>query len=319
MDVNNKTLPNDGHNSFAQQILSEKETESDILRAVKNETQALNISHRHLTVLPSCIAKMTCIKRLLLNNNDILMPPTEIVNLHTLEELTLDHNQLTVLPSGLGGLSNLRYLSLSHNKLSYLPPDIGDLKKLAQLWLVGCELAAMPSEIGLLSSLQMLGARDNLISELPNEISQCLKLKWLNLAGNWLQDLPSHFERLQNLIYLDISENRVVEIPPCLTKLHRLSTLLLRKNFISSLPDDLLLGFSSLIKFDLRENKMTVRPSHWKVNIDFHSVLVSVCYLLRFGSDCLVCKGLHLYSCTAFTSSLIWVCMRVKIDPVLCM
>lgn len=91
------------------EAMSLEELETFVEEVVKRQSEIVNLSHRGLTILTRCVEKMTCARHLTLNDNQLLMPPSELSSLTRLEELVLDNNRLTMLPQGIGSLCNLRY------------------------------------------------------------------------------------------------------------------------------------------------------------------------------------------------------------------
>ncbi|KAI4889928.1 hypothetical protein NFI96_025504 [Prochilodus magdalenae] len=260
---------------------------------VIKQHESLNISHRGLVVLPARISKITCLKRLLVNDNYLILPPDEkslqILQLERLEELILDGNQLTMLPSAMGALKHLTYLGVSRNpSLLVLPEALGELGELRELWAVECSLISIPQSIGKLTKLRKLGLNNNSITTLPPQLGNLKSLQWLNLADNRLHDIPEDFTHFQSLVFISLNKNRFEHIPKALTgwsclhnmhtdfvwapvmmqEIQSLQVLLMAFNSITSLEDDLILGFSRLIKLDLRQNPLKERPHHWK-GLDF--------------------------------------------------
>ena len=88
------------------------ELERYVEDAVRRSAKVLNLSHRELTIVTTNLAKLTGVHCLTLNDNRLLMPPSELTALVHLQELVLDNNQLTMLPQGIGNLHRLRYREL---------------------------------------------------------------------------------------------------------------------------------------------------------------------------------------------------------------
>ncbi|XP_050395755.2 leucine-rich repeat-containing protein 40 [Patella vulgata] len=235
-----------------------------IIQAAIRGDEIVNLSHRGLTIVSDSLKKLKHAKTLCLNDNKLLMPPTELGAMVQLEELVLDNNQLTVFPPGVGKLQHLSYLSVCYNPLGMLPKDIGQVTTLSQLWLVECQLMNIPEELGNLQNLEKLSLRCNNISCFPKEFYKLTKLRWLCFAENYFQDLPEQFENLISLSYLNMNHNRFEDIPKCLGELPKLISLNMKGNYIQQVSDDILLSLSNLTKFDLRDNQIVVKPAHWK-------------------------------------------------------
>jgi Leucine-rich repeat (LRR) protein len=65
--------------------------ENIIQEAIASKSQVINLSHRNITVLSNNVTQLIHVNRLLLNDNQILMPPTEITDLIQLQELVLNN------------------------------------------------------------------------------------------------------------------------------------------------------------------------------------------------------------------------------------
>lgn len=121
----------------------------------------LNISNNRLTYLPSSLSKLTSLKALIANNNQIsvLDPPTLPSQLNT---LILSHNHLEhiTLTKHLRGLEKL---SLSHNKIHSIE-HLEDLHNLRELRLNNNSLVSLPS---LPPFVETLDVGNNPIKSLP--------------------------------------------------------------------------------------------------------------------------------------------------------
>ena len=117
--------------------------------------------------------------------------PAEIGRLTSLRELWLNSNQLTSLPVEIGQLTSLERLYLKCNELTSLPAEIGQLTSLEVLYLKCNELTSLPAEIGQLTSLEVLNLEGNELTSLPAEIGQLTSLLQLDLRGNQLTSVPA--------------------------------------------------------------------------------------------------------------------------------
>jgi internalin A len=125
--------------------------------------------------------------------------PSEIFEMHWLEELNLSYNELSHIPSEIAELKNLRVLIIWGNKLTSLPESIGNLSKLTTLDVSYNKLTALPEAIGNLSQLTELNVSSNKLTALPEAIVN-LPLKnneskysfeWgLQVKGNPLESPP---------------------------------------------------------------------------------------------------------------------------------
>ena len=143
----------------------------------------------------------------------------EVGKLTSLRELRLDGNQLTSLPSAVGELRNLEVLNLAHNSLRTIPAVIASLTKLQTLNLSGNPLTEIPAWLTELSHLQGLDLSQCRCSELPAELGQLRALKLLNVGHNRLAVLPPEIGELTNLRSLDLEGNQLATLPPELGRL----------------------------------------------------------------------------------------------------
>jgi len=97
------------------------------------ELTALSVSGSYgsartgITTIPPEIKRLSKLKTLVLNKNQIDSLPKELFDLPDLEQLYLEQNEIGILPADIGRLKKLRKLGLSDNNLTALPPQIGDL------------------------------------------------------------------------------------------------------------------------------------------------------------------------------------------------
>jgi len=52
-----------------------------VLECINQQQESLNLSHRGLVVLPRGVSKLVTLKKLFLNNNQLILPPDEVRNL----------------------------------------------------------------------------------------------------------------------------------------------------------------------------------------------------------------------------------------------
>jgi len=85
--------------------------------------------------------------------------PAALGRLTALKTLCLNSNQLTSVPAALGGLTALSMLWLHGNKLTSVPAALGGLTALKMLWLDGNQLTSMPAEWEKGGTLEQSGCR----------------------------------------------------------------------------------------------------------------------------------------------------------------
>jgi internalin A len=116
---------------------------------------------------------------------------TNTGKLTKLKALGLNENNLRTLPNELGQLTSLTMLDLRYNKLAELPATIKHLVHLNKLFLRYNRLEQLPEEIGCLVSLEMLSVRNNQLHKLPRKLSMATNLKILDISTNHLSKFRS--------------------------------------------------------------------------------------------------------------------------------
>ena len=184
-----------------------------IRRNLKNHSSCYNLSHLGLTLLPEEFKNILWVKSLLLNHNQLIVPPSEIsLFAETLTELILAENNLTVFPSELGKLKSLKILDVSHNCIAVLPNEIGCLSSLQQLWANHCSLFMLPENVGNLKCLSHLGIKNNELKTLPKEMVGLKNLQWLNCESNNLESLRN-IQICNKILFVDLSFNKLGQVP----------------------------------------------------------------------------------------------------------
>ena len=173
----------------------------------------LDLEHNQLTSVPAEIGQLASLTRLNLEDNQLTSVPAEIGQLTSLRELYLNRNQLTSVPADIGQLMSLEVLSLNDNKLTSVPAEIGQLTLLDELDLGGNQLTSVPAEIWHLTTLTRLDLSNNQLMSLPAEIGQLTSLEALNLRGNQLTSLPAEIGQLTSLRVLYLSANQLTSVP----------------------------------------------------------------------------------------------------------
>ena len=197
----------------------------------------LDLAGFYLTgAVPAELGRMSALRHLDLNYNQLTSVPAEIGQLTSLVTSWLNGNLLTSLPTEIGQLTSLKDLSLYGNRLTSVPADIGQLTSLIALDLEGNQLTSVPAEIGQLASLENLYLTDNKLTSVPAEIGQLTSLKELCLHLNKLTRVPAEIGQLTSLKELWLSENKLTSLPAEMGQLTSLTYLNLRDNQLTSVP-----------------------------------------------------------------------------------
>uniref|UniRef100_A0A1Y1MDJ9 Gelsolin-like domain-containing protein n=1 Tax=Photinus pyralis TaxID=7054 RepID=A0A1Y1MDJ9_PHOPY len=138
VDLSQNSLPKIPDSLYALANLkrlncSENEiTELSAALELWQKLETLNLSYNKLKSLPSSVCKLSNLRRLYVNANELDFEgiPSGIGKLSRLEIFSASHNQLEMIPEGLCRCGSLRKLNLSSNRLITLPDAIhlvGDL------------------------------------------------------------------------------------------------------------------------------------------------------------------------------------------------
>ncbi|KAG7462745.1 hypothetical protein MATL_G00188020 [Megalops atlanticus] len=97
--------------------------------------------------------------------------PESILKISKIKNLYLEGNEISILPDALfSSLSNLVWLDLRNNQITMLPPEIGQHRFLKTLLLEGNPISELPLELGNLISLKALSLRRCPIMFPPQEV-----------------------------------------------------------------------------------------------------------------------------------------------------
>lgn len=170
------------------------------------ELTALSISGSYgsartsITAIPRDISRLSKLKILILNKNQLEVLPKEVFDLPDLEQLYLEQNDIAILPKEIRQLKKLRKLSLSNNRLTGLPPEVGDLTLLETLDLYGNQLKSLPLELGKLGQLTRLSVGQNPITNIPLEILKQPSAAILNYCRSVLEERVTRLYEAKLLI-----------------------------------------------------------------------------------------------------------------------
>ncbi|KAF6164883.1 hypothetical protein GIB67_017086 [Kingdonia uniflora] len=224
-----------------------------------NEMQLKAIPDELWTFAPS-------IRTLDLRKNAICEIPTKIGSLSSIKRLFLNENDLMdecICWEGVTSLKSLALLFLSQNYLTVLPSSLGALTSLKQLEIANNKLTGLPAEIGHLTQLETLKANNNRIASLPLSIGNCKSLYEINLSSNLLVDLPDTLGNLKKLTTFHLRNNGLKSLPSTLFKMcSELSTLDLHGTEITN---DLLRTFEGWEDFDERRRSRVQKQLEFKI------------------------------------------------------
>ncbi|XP_002731612.1 uncharacterized protein LOC100370194 [Saccoglossus kowalevskii] len=186
-------------------------TELEILDMSPQRESCLNF---RLMEVPREIRKLSNLRVLCLDTNDLTDIPTEVCFLRNLERLSISNNLLTSLPSEFTQLQKLKSLHMANNYFDTIPLEVCNLEGLEFLDASDNKIRSIPEEIGFLTQLVTLGLLYNFLERLPDGMCKCVRLRSLWLGKNKLQSLPRNFGRLRELDWTDYQNSSNLEGNP---------------------------------------------------------------------------------------------------------
>lgn len=150
----------------------------------------------HLPCVPPSIARLSQLRVLMLDTNELTIIPPEVGSLPSLERISLSNNYLTSLPVQFGKLVNLTSLHAANNEFEMMPSAVCQLTNLTFLDFSDNALVSVPSNIGVLGKLESLMLYSNKITRIPDSIANLKQLRCLWLGRNNIRKLPRGVEGL---------------------------------------------------------------------------------------------------------------------------
>ncbi|XP_036307731.1 protein flightless-1 homolog isoform X5 [Pipistrellus kuhlii] len=123
----------------------------------------LNLSSNQIAELSLCIDQWVHVETLNLSRNQLTSLPSAICKLTKLKKLYLNSNNLDFdgLPSGIGKLASLEEFMAANNNLELIPESLCRCTKLRKLVLNKNRLVTLPEAIHFLPEIQVLDVREN--------------------------------------------------------------------------------------------------------------------------------------------------------------
>lgn len=238
------------------------------------------------------ISKLTQVKKLSLENNDLMKFP-KTKRLKGLEIIELNGNAFEKIPiNKIRKNKRLKELAMGENPLKIGKAKYQKLAFLKSFKANKCGLTSIHSSFYLMSGLDEIQLQENKLSHLPDGISNLKSLTKFSCYQNQLEDLPIDFFQLSRLKVADIYYNKLEVIPPKIENLDSLEILYLSYNKIYSLPEELG-NLTTLKELYLHHNRLSVLPESLKNLDSLRVVRVNDNYLLEFPSQLLGLKALE--------------------------
>jgi hypothetical protein len=158
---------------------------SDVARMSGGRIDGLSMQYLGLDTLPPVLGRLSALRHLGLDRNELPALPREIGQLTSLVSLQLDNNRLASLPPEIGHLDSLQWLILFSNLLTAVPPTIGRLSSLRYLRLEDNRLAELPEEIGrlTLAPVEGLDVRNNRLCHPSDSVATWVN--WYSVDPGW--------------------------------------------------------------------------------------------------------------------------------------
>ncbi len=177
--------------------------------------EILELRGNSIAELPPTVGRLTALKRLMLEMNELKSLPVELFSLSAnLTNLYLSQNRLTSVPPEISRLAALRDIWLRGNALGTLPDSFCDLASLDDgPYLMDCGLTALPACFGRLAGVRYLQVADNQLTTLPDSIQHMPMLRFLELRNNRLETLPAWLNASSRVTSINAIDNNIISLP----------------------------------------------------------------------------------------------------------
>ena len=293
-----ETLDRDeaGHDDDADEVLDLSAlgmTEYSIDLDEPGRVTVLNLAQNKLVVMPK-VAKLQCLRTLILDDNLFADMPETIFKLPTLLRLSVQRCRLTWLPEILFAYSGLEELRLEGNEMGSLPCDLvrmtslqvltlGDnpfrdplmsitregmtytmaylrffynAREFGLLDLKEMDFLEMPFESDVRTVKEIILHR-NRFQVAPDLLHQARMLTSLDFSENFLEKIPSSiWQEVTNLVTLRLSKNRLPALARTIGELRKLENLYCDENILEDLPNTIS-SLQNLKICDLTHNRLS--------------------------------------------------------------
>lgn len=212
----------------------------DKIANLKN-LKRLYLGNNDLSEFPTVVLQLTNLEHLHLHyNRKIASIPNEINKLTHLKQLFVQGNQLTTLPTTIGDLKELYDLEAHENQITSVPKEIGNCTKLYRLLLDKNKLTEIPDMFATLSELRGVRFENNDLKQLPPSMANLSGISG-NFGGNSNLDLKQACEIISQMkgknlrisFYQQKGINGDLTLPAEIAKCSNISDLDLRGNKIN--------------------------------------------------------------------------------------
>ncbi|XP_043940463.1 volume-regulated anion channel subunit LRRC8C-like [Protopterus annectens] len=189
---------------FSLNSLQEVDLKENNIRSVEeilsfqncSKLNCLKLWYNNIVFIPEHIKKLKSLESLYLNNNKIMVLPSELFLCTKLTNLDLSHNEIRVIPREIGVLQNLQYFAVSNNSIEGLPDNLFFCTNLKILKATNNRLTILSPKIANLKMLTRLELAGNKFEALPLEIGQCSCLRRCDfiIEDTLFTMLPMHIQ-----------------------------------------------------------------------------------------------------------------------------
>lgn len=174
--------------------------------------QVLDLSNNQLDVLPTSIADLRSLQKLILGNNWFTSLSLQSIPAQNLIELDLSRNSLgkSFTAENLQKFQRLRVLNLSFNNIEALCGNALDLPVLQTLDLHNNRIDSLP-DVSKCVELTILTVSDNRLTSMPEGFYGLTRLRNADFSGNNIRALSTDVAGMNGLVTLNLSGNPLRE------------------------------------------------------------------------------------------------------------
>eukprot|EP00002_Diphylleia_rotans_P009456 TRINITY_DN19709_c0_g1_i1.p1 TRINITY_DN19709_c0_g1~~TRINITY_DN19709_c0_g1_i1.p1 ORF type:complete len:312 (+),score=56.22 TRINITY_DN19709_c0_g1_i1:59-994(+) len=230
-------------------------SESSLLQGV-----VVGFAHKGLTSLPESIGRLTNVKKLFLNDNNLSYLPSSIGMLQKLTDMSLQRNQISELPDSITRCRLLFRVQIESQGVMYVkkgPLGITSLpcwKNETKPW---ADMTITYAKA--LHKLELTKYHEEGLTDVSSSIDRLVGCDHVDFSRNEIANLPENITLLSGLTSLDISHNKLTELPIQLSSLSSLKELNISGNQFTRVPTAVL-SLGSLQSLDISTNQITRLP-----------------------------------------------------------
>ncbi|KXJ97074.1 hypothetical protein Micbo1qcDRAFT_229825 [Microdochium bolleyi] len=171
--------------------------------------ESLDLHGNNISALPQHMERLSSLRILNINENDLTQLPFEELSKLSLTELSARKNKLTgtLIGAGVQRMQHLQTLDVGINQLTALTASSSlELPALHQLTVSMNRIQSLP-DIGSWTSLLTIHGDENSIAEFPEGFSLLKNLRHVDFTSNDIRVVPAEISRMRSLGMLRMSGN----------------------------------------------------------------------------------------------------------------